>query len=104
MQKTKQCAPMATVMLAITLFLSVVLISSGCKKNRNDENLFPMVNLPGGFKIEKVTGGLTYPTSLTWDNQGNMYVAEAGGGLNPENLAPIRILRIDEVKLQRLQT
>ncbi len=26
--------------------------------------------LPEGFQIEKVVEGLTYPTSITWDDQG----------------------------------
>lgn len=52
--------------------------------------------LPEGFEIEKIAEGLTYPTSLTWDDEGNLYVAEAGGGLNPEQLTDSRILRIDD--------
>jgi hypothetical protein len=54
---------------------------------------FPLVSLSNDFRIEKVVGGLTYPTALAWDDQGRMYVSEAGGGLQPETLVPIRILR-----------
>lgn len=44
-----------------------------------------------------VTGaeGLTFPTALTWDDEGQLYMAEAGG-LNAEQLAPSRIVRIEE--------
>ena len=53
-----------------------------------------VIVLPEGFQIEKVVDGLTYPTSVTWDDQGQMYVAEAGGGFLPEP-PPARILRIE---------
>ena len=53
-----------------------------------------MIQLPEGYRIEKVVEGLTYPTAITWDNQGQMYIAEAGGDfLDLE--APARILRVD---------
>lgn len=39
---------------------------------------FPIIQLPPGYRIEKVTQELTYPTSIAWDDQGRMYVAEAG--------------------------
>jgi glucose/arabinose dehydrogenase len=54
---------------------------------------FPVVELPEGYQIEKVLEGLTYPTALTWDDQGNMYVAEAGGAFMDLG-APSRILQI----------
>ena len=58
--------------------------------------------LPEGYEIEQVVGGLTYPTSLTWDDAGTLYVAEAGGGLNPEQLTPSRILRVENAQTQEL--
>ena len=54
---------------------------------------FPLVKLPPGFKIEKVVGGLTFPTSIAWDDKGGMYVAEAGGQFLEEP-PPARILRV----------
>jgi glucose/arabinose dehydrogenase len=51
-------------------------------------------DLPEGYQIQQVVGGLQLPSSLTWDDQGRMYVAEAGGGLFPQQLAPIRILEV----------
>jgi glucose/arabinose dehydrogenase len=51
--------------------------------------------LPEGFQIEKVVDGLTYPTSVTWDDQGQMYVVEAGGGFL-ETPPPARLLRIED--------
>jgi glucose/arabinose dehydrogenase len=30
-----------------------------------------------------VASGLHLPTAVTWDDEGTMYVAEAGGGLFP---------------------
>ena len=60
------------------------------------------ITVPAGFAVEKVATGLTYPTSLTWDDHGTMYVAEAGGGLNPEQLAPSRILKVTSGKIEEV--
>lgn len=89
-------------------FLAVVLLLPGCntlnsskekaeEKPENSSGQFPLIQLPPGFKIEKVVGGLTYATSLAWDDQGRMYVAEAGGHFLDEP-APARILRIEPGK------
>ena len=43
-------------------------------------------NLPPGYRIEPVIWNLTLPSSVTFDDKDNMYVAEAGfvyGGLVP---------------------
>ncbi len=53
------------------------------------------VVLPEGFQIEQVATGLTFPTSATWDDQGRLWVAEAGGGFQPEQLEPPRLLRLE---------
>ena len=34
--------------------------------------------MPPGYRIVPVLTGLTFPAAVTWDEQGNMYVAEAG--------------------------
>ncbi len=73
------------------LIASLIFLISSCKKMDHE---FSLLEVADGYKVEKVVGGLTYPTSLTWDNQGNMYVAEAGGALGPEQLAPSRILKV----------
>jgi glucose/arabinose dehydrogenase len=52
------------------------------------------MQVPPGYRIEKVVDGLNFPTGLAWDDQGRMYVAEAGGALYPEQKRPIRILRV----------
>jgi glucose/arabinose dehydrogenase len=51
-------------------------------------------NLPPGYKIEPIIWNLTLPSSITFDNKNNMYIAEAGfvyGGLVPTP----RILKVD---------
>ncbi|AFZ69321.1 PQQ-dependent sugar dehydrogenase [Deinococcus peraridilitoris] len=55
---------------------------------------FPTIQVPAGYKVEKVVGGLTYATSVAWDNQGRMYVLEAGGAFVEEPV-PARLMRID---------
>lgn len=67
----------------------------------DDETDYDNIALAEGFKITKVVGGLTYPTSVTWDDDGTMYVSEAGGGLNPEQLAPSRLLRIEDGQISK---
>ncbi len=60
----------------------------------NPSAAFPTIFLPPGYAIEKVADRLTYPTSLTWDDAGRMYVMEAGGQFLEEP-PPIRILRVE---------
>jgi glucose/arabinose dehydrogenase len=76
------------------LFL-MVLLTACPRTERPPEETPGVFVLPEGYQIEKVVDGLQLPSSLTWDDQGRMYVAEAGGGLFPEQLAPIRILRVE---------
>ena len=52
--------------------------------------------VPKGFEVEKVADGLNLATSIAWDDEGNMYVAEAGGGLLSLQRAPSRIVRIED--------
>ena len=37
------------------------------------------IRVPGNLQAEALTSGLTYPVDITFDNQGNTYIAEAGG-------------------------
>jgi glucose/arabinose dehydrogenase len=60
-----------------------------------------MIVVPEGYKIEKVVGGLNYPTAVTWDAKVKMYVLEAGGGFLPEP-SPARILQIEQDKTTEL--
>jgi hypothetical protein len=62
-------------------FLSCFLVLfSGCDflrdfiKNPPDNlfNEFPSIQVPSGYRVEKVVDGLTFPTSLTWDGNGRM--------------------------------
>ncbi len=84
--------------IALLLFLGVSI--TGCETTDNTSINDPAeagtLELPDGFKIEKVVDGLTYPTSVTWDDDGNMFVVEAGGGLNPEQLTPSRLLQVEQ--------
>ncbi|MGI6632941.1 MAG: serine hydrolase [Bacillota bacterium] len=53
------------------------------------------VMLPGGYRIEPVASGLTFPTSIAWDESGRMYVTEAGYAYGPKEVGPGRIVRIE---------
>ncbi len=82
--------------------LGVVMLSvAGCADDDNGPtgpplepaSQFPVMQLPPGYTIEKVVGNLTFPSALTFDDQGTMYVAEAGGAF--VDLPPIaRIMRV----------
>lgn len=55
---------------------------------------FPVIQIDPRFSIEKIAEGLTFTTSMAWDDQGRMYVLEAGGGFTEEP-PPARILRVE---------
>lgn len=65
------------------------------KSDRNSET--GNIVVPEGFKIEAVQTGLSFPVDVTFDEQGNMYVAEAGGhtyGTMPNSAPEARIIKI----------
>src|SRR3954452_8951478 len=46
-----------------------------------------------GFRVEIVASGLTYPSSIEFDDEGMLYVAEAGYAFGDQS-APARVMRI----------
>ena len=87
----------------ISLFLAMAIAVSGCQflqdiadeaKDKKDQ--FRLIDVPQGFKVEKVAGNLNRPTSTTWDDQGNMYVVLAGNDFLPEQETPMLIMQIME--------
>ena len=84
----------------ISLFLAIAIGLSGCDffeevKDDLDQDKKNFIQVPEGFKVEKVVGGLDFPTSITWDDQGNMFVAEAGGGLGQKE-GQMRIMHVKD--------
>jgi glucose/arabinose dehydrogenase len=53
------------------------------------------IALPDGYKIETVVRGLTYPSGITFDESGRLYVIEAGYSYGEEWTEP-KLLRIGE--------
>ena len=80
--------------LALLSLLGLVLPGAPARAQDVTAQQFPTVQLPPGYQIEKVVDGLTYATAMTWDDQGRMYVAEAGGQFLEEP-PPSRILRVE---------
>ena len=89
----------------LSLFLMLGIAATGCNfleevaedlKDKDKNKKDHILNLPPGFKAEKLVSGLHLPTTVTWDDEGNMFVVEAGGGLFPQQLAPMRIVQIME--------
>jgi|GEM_PF-265926 len=54
-----------------------------------------VAEVPEGFRAEVVMSGLTYPTSVEFDEAGAMYVAEAGYSYGDESVKP-RILQVSQ--------
>nr|MBA3675774.1 hypothetical protein [Chitinophagaceae bacterium] len=82
-----------------TLFVFLAaLLFSACDRNENEENQFPLIDVASGFKVEKVAGGLNFPTGIAWDSENAMYVVEAGGGFLEEP-SPARILKVTSGQL-----
>jgi glucose/arabinose dehydrogenase len=52
------------------------------------------IALPSGYKIEAVTSGLTFPTGAAFDDDGNLYIIEAGYSYGEVWTEP-RLLKID---------
>src|SRR4051812_12903920 len=50
--------------------------------------------VPAGYRIDIVASGLTYPSSVEFDDRGRMYVAEAGFVFG-DGAAVARVVRID---------
>src|SRR6476469_9334667 len=51
--------------------------------------------LPEGYKIEVVAENLTFPTGVTFDNEGKLYVVESGYSYGEVFNTP-KLLRIDD--------
>jgi len=79
------------------LFVALPLAACGGGDDDDDdgqEGSFPTVDVPADFQIEKVADGLTYPTAIGWDDQGLMYVLEAGGQFLDEPV-PARLMLVE---------
>ena len=81
------------VIVALLLLAVVLPVAPALSQPRADQ-AFPTIVLPPGYQIEKVVDKLTYATAIEWDDQGRMYVLEAGGQFLEEP-PPSRIMRID---------
>ena len=56
------------------------LINSGAKPSTD------VFNIPSGYKMEPILWNLTLPSTVTFDDNGSMYIAESGysyGGFHP---------------------
>lgn len=93
----RRTLPIASAAAVLVSAVAVTILASGGSASgsgRAQAQKFPVVKLPPGLQIEKVAGGLTYPTAIAWDDDGRMYVAEAGGQFLEEP-PPARILRVE---------
>ena len=90
-----------SIYIGTTLALTAAFLLSACDKNKNGGNDFPLIEVESGFKVEKVAGGLNFPTGIAWDSQNEMYVVEAGGGFLEEP-PPSRILKVTNGQLSEV--
>lgn len=82
--------------LLLVAFVVVSVLTLTAEPARADVNIL----LPSGYQIEAVATGLTFPTSVSWDSEGRMYVTEAGYAYGPKEVGPGRVLRIDPDKYE----
>ena len=50
-------------------------------------------DIPPGYRVEVVASGLTFPSSIEFDDSGTMYIAEAGYVCG-DIAAPARVMRV----------
>jgi beta-lactamase class A/glucose/arabinose dehydrogenase len=77
MNRKRFIMALAVVFVAVSVFYLVA--------RRTEAESITAVTLPPGYRIERYIEGLTFPTGVTWDDKGTMYVAEAvvDGSVNP---------------------
>lgn len=78
---------------------SALLMVGACDKLNDDDDVvveFPLVEIPDSYVLEKVADGFDRPTSVAWDDDGNLYVVEAGNDFLPEPETAMRIARIEQ--------
>jgi hypothetical protein len=90
----------------VVLFVLLLAIS-GCYKTRKStggaqiKDISPRqvnaadIALPKGYRIEPVTTGLTFPSAVTFDESGNVYLVETGYSYGEIFTAP-KLLKIDK--------
>ena len=78
----------------LAVFVVVSVLTLRATPGRADTN----VQLPSGYQIEAHITGLNFPTSITWDAGGKMYVAEAGSDPQGQKPLPGRVLLVEPNK------
>ncbi len=63
-------------------------------KKGGPEDQYSLIQVPPGFKINKVADQLDRPTSVTWDDEGKMYFMTAGNDFLPERETIMSIMEI----------
>lgn len=82
--------------ILLMAFVVVSVLTLAAEPARADIN----IQLPNGYQIEAVVTGLTFPTSVSWDSDGRMYITEAGYAYGAKEVGPGRVLRIDPDKYE----
>src|SRR5204863_9129834 len=91
----------------IILIISLLIALIGCSTNEEQPQPIPLDHVPStvpspnaaevsvlpGYHAQVVVSLLNYPSSITFDPMGNLYVAESGAAPGDESRPP-RILRI----------
>lgn len=91
--------------LPLALATASLLVLSGCYQFLGQRDQAPAgiqerrasydyVELPAGYRLEKLAAGLTFPTGVTWDDEGALYVCESGGGMAPAMIAEPAIAKL----------
>lgn len=82
--------PIAAVLLSLVLLFATADLHAQHRSRQMPQGIFPRdwptvpppdaaaAELPPGYRVEIVVKDLIYPSSVEFDDLGNMYVAEAG--------------------------
>jgi len=87
---------MKKIFMGMIFFVLSVMFSYAMAFGRDRQIYAEDIVVPTGLKIEAWATGLSYPVDITFDDQGNAYVAEAGGqtyGTSPDKATPAQIVK-----------
>ena len=91
----RACAVVASLLLSLSVGCYRILPGAGggrVKANPDRPINAADISLEDGYSIVPVAAGLVFPTGVTWDDQGRMYVVESGYSYGEVFTSP-RLLR-----------
>src|SRR5688572_17665411 len=93
---------------AIAAAVAAVAMACGLKLSRIEQadtygaepKVIPQIQAPPGFRVVRVAQGFNFPSSMTWDAAGRLYVLESH--TVPVPSLDLRIMRLQDGRLSPL--